>query len=111
LVSHCLPGEDVSWRAALAGWLQRQGVQPWIRGEFDDTALMKAFAHAGNGFFFAVSAMAEEICRQYSVIEIGSTREVRQQLYAILAQRRITHPAVRLITEHARAELMPARGR
>jgi LysR family transcriptional regulator, transcriptional activator of nhaA len=106
-----LPREDTAWRAALWSWLQRQGVQPWIRGEFDDTALMKSFGHAGSGFFFAASAMAEEICRQYGVTETGSTHEVRQQLYAISAQRRITHPAVRLITEHARAELMPAKQR
>jgi LysR family transcriptional activator of nhaA len=88
-------------------WLARNGVQPWIRGEFDDTGLMKAFGHAGAGFLFAPEVMADEICAQYSLERIGSTKEVRQEVFAISIERRISHPAVRAITEHARGGLGP----
>ena len=41
--------------------------------------------------------------------EVGEVMEVRQELYAISVERRITHPAVRAITEHARGELLRPR--
>jgi LysR family transcriptional activator of nhaA len=106
-----LPREETAWRRGLLAWLEARGVKPWIRGEFDDTALMKAFGQAGQGFFFAPSVTAEEVCAQYGLKEIGKLSEVRQELYAISVERRITHPAVRAITEHARGELLkrPAR--
>lgn len=101
-----LPREETAWRRALLAWLDTRGVKPWIRGEFDDTALMKAFGQAGQGFFFAPAVTAEEICVQFGLKEIGEVTDVRQELYAISVERRITHPAVRAITEHARGELM-----
>lgn len=104
-----LPREETAWRRGLLAWLDARGVKPWIRGEFDDTALMKAFGQAGQGFFFAPSVTAEEVCAQYGLKEIGKLAEVRQELYAISVERRITHPAVRAITEHARGELLRSR--
>jgi len=106
-----LPREETAWRRALLGWLDAHGVTPWIRGEFDDTALMKAFGQAGHGFFFAPGVTAEEICAPYGLKEIGTIAEVKLDLYAISVERRITHPAVRAITDHARGELLkrPAR--
>jgi LysR family transcriptional activator of nhaA len=106
-----LPREETAWRRALLGWLDARGVTPWIRGEFDDTALMKAFGQAGHGFFFAPGVTAEEICAPYGLKEIGTIAEVKLDLYAISVERRITHPAVRAITDHARGELLkrPAR--
>jgi len=102
-----LPREGTAWRGAMLRWLERNGVQPWIRGEFDDTGLMKAFGHAGAGFLFAPEVMADEICAQYALERIGSTKEVRQEVFAITVERRISHPAVRAITEHARGGLGP----
>lgn len=104
-----LPREETAWRATMLAWLDRHEVRPWIRGEFDDTALMKAFGHAGAGFLFAPSVTADEICEQYGLLEVGSVDDVKQELYAISVERRITHPAVRAITEHARDELLARR--
>ncbi len=106
-----LPREETAWRRGLLAWLEARGVTPVIRGEFDDTALMKAFGHAGTGFFFAPSVTADEVCAQYALKEVGEVMEVRQELYAISVERRITHPAVRAITEHARGELLRPRSR
>lgn len=106
-----LPREETAWRRALLGWLDARGVTPWIRGEFDDTALMKAFGQAGQGFFFAPGVTADEVCAQYGLKAVGTIADVKVDLYAISVERRITHPAVRAITEHARGELLkqPAR--
>lgn len=103
-----LPGEDSSLRARLEAWLEAERLAPRIVGEFDDAALMKAFGQAGRGFFAAPAVLASEIEQQYRVQEIGRTGAVREAFYAITGERRITHPAVRIITEAARDHLFPA---
>jgi LysR family transcriptional activator of nhaA len=105
-----LPRRDTAWRRALLNWLDRGNVHARIRGEFDDTALMKEFGQSGAGFFFAPGVMAAEICSQYDLREMGSVAEVRQEFYAISVERRITHPAVRAITARARGEFGAAHG-
>lgn len=102
-----LPGEDSSLRARLDAWLESERLAPRIVGEFDDAALMKAFGQAGRGFFAAPAVLASEIERQYGVQEVGRTGAVREAFYAITGERRITHPAIRLITEAARGQLFP----
>ncbi len=89
----------------LLQWLDGLRIYPRIVGEFDDSALMKAFGQAGAGIFVSPSAIAGEVAKQYGVRLIGATDEVREQFYAISVERRITHPAVAAITETARAWL------
>ena len=100
-----LPGVDVASRPSLMQWLEEQNVRPRVVGEFDDSALMKAFGQAGSGVFVAPSAIASYICRQYGVLVLGTIESVREQLYAITTQRRLTHPAVVAISQVARDEV------
>jgi len=97
-----LPGEMTVVRGRLVQWLNEQHIHPRITGEFDDSALMKAFGQTGAGVFVAPTPIAEEVTRQYGVVTIGQTDEVREQFYAISVERRISHPAVAAITETAR---------
>jgi len=78
-----------------------------IVGEFDDSALMKAFGRAGTGLFIAPTPIAAEVEKQYEVVAIGQTEEVRDNFYAISVERKISHPAVTAITEAAREWLVP----
>ena len=48
-----------------------------------------------------------EIKKQYDVVTIGQTDEVRDHFYAISVERKISHPAVAAITETAREWLVP----
>lgn len=100
-----LPGEDAALRPRLLQWFEKLAIRPRIAGEFDDSALMKAFGQAGIGIFAAPSATAEVICRQYGVVAIGHTEAVTEQYYAISVERRLTHPAVVAISTAARQEL------
>ena len=86
----------------LLGWLEGQRVYPRIVGEFDDSALMKVFGQAGVGIFVAPTAIAEEVETHYGVRQLGQTDAVREQFFAISVERRISHPAVSIITEAAR---------
>ncbi|MDH5612813.1 MAG: transcriptional activator NhaR [Gammaproteobacteria bacterium] len=97
-----LPGEMTVVQSRLLKWFDGQRIHPRIVGEFDDSALMKAFGQAGAGVFIAPTAIAKEVEKQYGVICIGQTDQVIEQFYAISVERKITHPAVAVITETAR---------
>ena len=60
-----------------------------IAGEFDDSALMKAFGEAGAGLFAASTAIEKEICRMYRMAVIGRTEEIEERFYAISPERRL----------------------
>ncbi len=102
-----LPGDMNVMRSRLQQWLERRHIHPKIIGEFDDSALMKAFGRAGTGVFSAPTPIAEEVTAQYDVVTIGQTDEVRDQFYAISMERKISHPAVSRITDAAQEWLTP----
>ena len=97
-----LPGEMTVVRNRLLQWFDGLHLHPRIVGEFDDSALMKAFGQGGAGVFIAPTPIAKEVEKQYGVVSIGQTDEVREQFYAISVERKISHPAVAAITETAR---------
>lgn len=97
-----LPGRTSAVRRAIDAWLERCEIRPQIRAEFDDTALLKAFGQTGEGLFPGAIAIADEICRQHEVELIGEIDGVREQFFAISAERKIKHPAVLAIASTAR---------
>jgi len=97
-----IPSDINLLHAALLSWLDALDIHPRIVGEFDDSALMRAFGQAGMGIFVAPTVIAREIAGQIGGTIIGSTEEVRETYYAISTERRISHPAVAAITQTAR---------
>ena len=102
-----IPGEDSALRVPLLRWLERRGIQPTIVGEFDDSALMSAFGQAGAGVFPVPLTTAQEVMRQYEVVELGQTLEIRERFFAISVERRLSHPAVVAVSEAARLRFQP----
>ncbi len=98
-----LPGGDAAIRPKLLRWLDQHQIRPQILGDFDDTAVMKAFGQAGAGVFPMPSMVATEIAAQFHVAAVGSTDEVLHQVYAISGERRLTNAAVVAINDAARA--------
>jgi LysR family transcriptional activator of nhaA len=90
----------------LLKWLDRRRIQPKIAGEFDDSALMKAFGQAGTGIFIVPTPIAAEVCNQFHVEIVGQTEELTKHFYAISVERRISHPAVAAVTEAAKEWLV-----
>ncbi|MEC8443675.1 MAG: transcriptional activator NhaR [Pseudomonadota bacterium] len=88
-----------SLRTNLLNWLSRQGIEPTIAGEFDDSALLKAFGSEGHGFFFAPEVITQEVCQRYRVVQAGTISELEQTFYAISAERKVMHSAVRTLTD------------
>ena len=97
-----LPGDDSAVRPRLLRWLDGLALHPRIVGDFDDTAVMKAFASGGAGVFAMPSSVAEETAATFHVEVIGQTDEVSYQTYAISGERKLKHPAVVAISEAAR---------
>ncbi len=102
-----LPAPSTVLRRALEQWFDALGIHPQVGGEFEDTALMKAFGEAGAAVFPAPTVIAREVCRHYGVVAIGHTDAVRERYYALSAERRVTHPGVAALTKTARADVFP----
>jgi LysR family transcriptional activator of nhaA len=103
-----LPSESTSLRRALESWFQQVAVRPKVVGEFDDSALMKVFAQHGEGVCPAPGVIEHEVRASFGLVPVGRTREVLERFYAVSAERRIRHPAVIAISEHARQGLFGA---
>ncbi len=100
-----VPGADTPLRLSLAQWCKDNKLSPRIVGEFDDSALMKAFGQRGTGVFIGPTVLEAEIEAQFGVKTVGRTREVVEEYFAISVERRIKHPCVIAITESARERL------
>ncbi len=102
-----LPTTSTVLRRALEQWFDVLGIRPPLGGEFEDSALMKAFGEAGTAVFPAPTAIALEVCRHYGVVAVGHTDAVRERYYALSAERRVTHPGVAALSKAARLDLFP----
>ena len=100
-----LPSPNSALRRRLDDWFEAHAIFPRIVGEFDDSALLKAFGEAGAGIFAGPTVIAEEICRMYRMAVIGETDDIKERFYAISPERRLRHSSVVLITDTARADL------
>jgi LysR family transcriptional activator of nhaA len=97
-----LPGEDFAIHAELLRWFESQRISPRIVGEFDDSALLKLFGQGGAGFFIVPTAMNKYVRERYDVIEVGRIDSIKEQLFAITAERRMAHPGVIAVAEATR---------
>lgn len=100
-----MPTDNSTIRRSIMKWFDDIEVTPRIVGEFDDSALLKSFGHAGVGLFFLPTVIENEIRSQYNVKVIGRTAEVREKFYAISPERSIKHPAVAAICDSAREQI------
>jgi LysR family transcriptional activator of nhaA len=100
-----LPSPHSALRRRMDDWFEAHEVFPRIVGEFDDSALLKAFGEAGAGVFAGPTVIAEEICRMYRMAVIGETDEIKERFYAISPERRLRHASVVMITDTAKADL------
>lgn len=103
-----LPMDGTALRSSLDHWFEAAGVQPKVIGEFEDSALMKAFGQTGLGLFPAPSVIEGEVVSQYDVERVGLAEGVVERFFAISVERRVRHPGVAAICEAARSGLFAA---
>lgn len=102
-----LPADNTALRRSLESWFRGKGIRPRVLAEFEDIALMKVVAADGKGFIPVPSVVREEARTRYRFHEIGIADGCEERYYAISAERRITHPAVTVITGHAQQMFKP----
>lgn len=102
-----LPIGGSTLRLSLDHWFETLGIRPDVRGEFQDSALMKVFGQEGHGCFVAPSVIEEEIRHLYHVAVVGRVDELVERFYAVSVERKLKHPAVVAISNAARGELFP----
>lgn len=100
-----IPTLDVAVRSRLDRWYEDNQLRPRVVGEFDDSALMKAFGQRGVGVFIGPTVIEAEIEQQYGVKPIGRTKEIIEEFFAISVERRVTHPCVVAINGTAKSRL------
>lgn len=100
-----IPGADAAVSARLEQWCDANKLRPRVVGEFDDSALMKAFGQRGAGVFIGATVLEAEIKMQYGVKTLGRTDQFVEEFFAISVERRVTHPCVVAIAEAARDRL------
>jgi LysR family transcriptional activator of nhaA len=97
-----LPTKQNAVRQLFDKWCHDANIYPIIRGQYDDSALMKSFGKAGFGIFFMPSIIEEEVKNSLDLTVIGRLPDIKQKFYAISAERKVTHPAVAAICSTAR---------
>lgn len=97
-----LPGKHSAIRRALDAWFESLDLRPTVRGEFDDTALLKVFGVAGHGVIVVPSLVAGDVRENHGLEAIARVGELRASFFAISPERRVKHTAVQCLLESAR---------
>ena len=100
-----LPGENTALRRSLEQWFDSLQIKPEVRGEFDDTALLKIFGQHAAGLFAVRSVLERDTRRLYQARLVGRVESIRERCYAISAEKKLKHPAVVAITQGARSTM------
>lgn len=93
-----IPSRRTALGQQLYRWFEDNGLNTQILGEFDDSAMMKAFGFFKQGIFVAPSVYKQDIFDQ-NIALIGETNEVCQEYHVIFAERMIQHPALKRLLD------------
>jgi LysR family transcriptional activator of nhaA len=99
-----VPTDNSAFRRRLDEWFVAHNIRPIVVGEFQDFALLRAFAEQGLGVFAGPSVLDAQL-RGYGFKRIGGTDEIRARYYAITVERKLQHPAVLAVCEAAQNKL------
>lgn len=97
-----LPTKQYAVRQLFDKWCNDKNIYPVIKGQYDDSALMKSFGQSGFGVFFMPTIIEKEVTRTFGVEVIGRSTDLTQKFYAISSERKVTHPAIAAICNTAR---------
>lgn len=100
-----LPLEGTSLRRSLDQWFEARGIAPKIVGEFEDSALLKAFGQEGTGLFAVPDVISRDVSSAYGLKVLGRIDSLREEFFAISAERKLQHPAVLAVADAARMKL------
>lgn len=92
-----IPGYRSTVGRKLQDWFDSYELNVHIKGEFDDSALMKEFSSNDKVIFVASSNSLEKELLGKSVFEIGKINEFKEEYYVVYPNRIIQHQLVEKI--------------
>jgi len=104
-----LPTAQAGLRRQLDRWFVERDIRVQVVGEFDDAGLMRVAAAHGLGLLPVRTALRAEVEDTHAVELIGPLDGVVERYYVISLERKVRHPAVSALVEHARLEFAEAR--
>jgi LysR family transcriptional regulator, transcriptional activator of nhaA len=82
--------------------MDRKGLRPVIVGEFEDHAMLRAFAESGEGIVPVPALVKRQFLRGGILSEIGRTAEIRIAFYAITTEKKLKFEPVVAICRRPR---------
>ncbi|MGL5757353.1 transcriptional activator NhaR [Plesiomonas sp.] len=104
-----MPGRRSALGRKILTWIDQQGLDVQVLGEFDDAALMKAFGNTHNAIFVAPSLYINELVCDDHMVELGRLTGLSEEYFAIFADRMIKHPAVQQVCSENFSDLFSSR--
>lgn len=96
-----MPMDTSVLRRGLDQWFNDLQLTPIVRGEFADSAMMKIAGRKGLGLFAIPVSIVDDVTAIYGLQEVGVVQGLKEQFFAVSTERKLKHPAVIAIREHA----------
>lgn len=100
-----LPAPQSSLRRLLDRWFVENELRVQVSGEFDDAGLMRVAGAHGQGLLPVRTALRAEVEDAYALELVGALHGLVERYYVVSVERRVRHPAVSALIEHARSGL------
>ena len=89
-----VPTEHTPLRTKLDQWLREKHLRPLVIGEFEDHAMLRAFAESGVGIVPIPSLVVPPMLRGGALKEIGRTKSIQFEFYGITTERKLAFAPV-----------------
>jgi len=96
-----LPTAHSAFRDTLDRWFDTHGLKPNVVGEFEDSALLAVFASGGMGVFPVSTLGAAPAKLMRGLRWLGSSADLREEIYLLRSRRGLEHPAALRIVDAA----------
>ncbi len=98
-----LPTVNSVLRRAMDQWFNDLDLTPMVLGEFADSAMLKIAGRHGVGLFAIPTSIQEDVTAIYGLSVVGLAAGIKEQFYAVSVEKKLKHPAVVAIREHAKS--------
>lgn len=93
-----LPTAGSVLRRTLDAWADLEGVVWDVRGAFEDPEMLARHAHATGAYVPLPEVVVDDYLQRFGGAVVGRFDGVDERFYAITAERRLSHPALRELT-------------
>jgi LysR family transcriptional activator of nhaA len=105
-----LPSERSPLRTEFDAMLARAGVEPTLRAEVDDMALLRLLALSGSGYALVPEIVVQKELEESRLLRVERVPGLVERYYALTATRHFPNPLVGDLVDRIRARFAGVRG-